>query len=96
MEQGVNLFRTSNGGPACAVPSSSVVARSKAASANNRGNTIMTKLLQTLKASKSGASAAEYALIISLIGLVIVVGATALGSAVNTNFSTAATQINTP
>jgi pilus assembly protein Flp/PilA len=56
----------------------------------------MTKLLNRLRTSRSGASAAEYALIISLIGLVIVVGATALGSAVNTNFSTAATQINTP
>jgi pilus assembly protein Flp/PilA len=56
----------------------------------------MTKLITRLRSSRSGASAAEYALIISLIGLVIVVGATALGSAVNTNFSTAATQINTP
>lgn len=53
----------------------------------------MTKLLRNLKTSKSGASAAEYALIISLIGLVIVVGATALGTAINTNFSTAATKI---
>ena len=56
----------------------------------------MTKLLQTLKSSKSGASAAEYALIISLIGLVIVVGAGLLGTAINNNFSTAATKINTP
>ena len=56
----------------------------------------MTKLLQALKASKSGASAAEYALIISLIGLVIVAGATALGGAINTNFTNAAAKINTP
>jgi pilus assembly protein Flp/PilA len=53
----------------------------------------MNHLLNGLRNSRSGASAAEYALIISLIGLVIVVGATALGAAINTNFSDAATKI---
>jgi pilus assembly protein Flp/PilA len=53
----------------------------------------MTKLLQSLRAHKGGASAAEYALIISLIGLVIVVGATALGTAVNTSLGDTATKI---
>jgi len=54
----------------------------------------MTNLLRNLKTSKSGASAAEYALIIALIGLAIVVGAAALGTAINTNFNNAATSIN--
>jgi pilus assembly protein Flp/PilA len=53
----------------------------------------MTNLLRKLKVSKSGASAAEYALIISLIGLVIVAGAGLLGNAINNNYSGAAAQI---
>ena len=53
----------------------------------------MTNLLRKLKTSKSGASAAEYALIISLIGLVIVAGAGLLGNAINANYSGAAAQI---
>jgi pilus assembly protein Flp/PilA len=55
----------------------------------------MTNLLRTLKSSKSGASAAEYALIISLIGLVIIAGAGLLGNAINDNYSAAAGQIKT-
>jgi pilus assembly protein Flp/PilA len=54
----------------------------------------MTNLLRKLKTSKSGASAAEYALIISLIGLVIVGGATVLGGAINNNYSGAASNIS--
>lgn len=50
----------------------------------------MTKLLRNLKTSKSGASAAEYALIIALVGLVIVAGATLLGNAISANFGAAA------
>jgi Flp pilus assembly pilin Flp len=53
----------------------------------------MTTLLRSLKANKNGASAAEYALIISLIGLVIVAGAGLLGNAINDNYSGAAAQI---
>jgi pilus assembly protein Flp/PilA len=60
-----------------------------------RGVSIMTKLLRTLKANKSGASAAEYALIISLIALVIIAGAGLLGNAINDNYSGAAAQIKT-
>jgi len=56
----------------------------------------MSKLLQKLKTSKSGASAAEYALIIALIGLIIVGGAGLLGNAINNNYSNAATAINNP
>ena len=55
----------------------------------------MTNLLRKLKTSKSGASAAEYALIISLIGLVIVAGAGLLGNAINNKYSGAAAQIKT-
>lgn len=54
----------------------------------------MTELLNKLKSNKDGASAAEYALIIALVGLAILVGARALGTAINTNFNTAATEIN--
>jgi pilus assembly protein Flp/PilA len=53
----------------------------------------MTKLIRNLKNSKSGASAAEYALIIALVGLAIVTGATALGGAIDTNFTDASTEI---
>jgi pilus assembly protein Flp/PilA len=53
----------------------------------------MTKLIHNLKNSKSGASAAEYALIIALVGLAIVVGATALGGAIGKNFTDASTEI---
>lgn len=54
----------------------------------------MTKLLNKLKASKDGASAAEYALIIALVGLAILIGARALGTAINGNFNKTATEIN--
>ena len=53
----------------------------------------MTKLLRALKTSNAGASAAEYALIISLIGVAIIVGATALGTAINGRLNTTATSI---
>jgi len=38
--------------------------------------------LQTLRANKHGAAAAEYALIIALVGFAIVVAATQLGNAI--------------
>lgn len=50
----------------------------------------MIKLLHKIKTDRSGASAAEYALMIALIGGVIVVAAGTLGtnmSSVFTNFS---------
>lgn len=53
----------------------------------------MQTLITKLKNSKSGASAAEYALIIALVGLAIVGGATALGGAIDTNFTDASTEI---
>ncbi|GGE11095.1 hypothetical protein GCM10011529_16840 [Polymorphobacter glacialis] len=55
----------------------------------------MINAIRNLKTSKSGASAAEYALIIALVGLAIVVGAGALGTAINTNFNDAAGVVGT-
>lgn len=45
-------------------------------------------------ADESGASAIEYALIAALIALGIIVGATALGSAINQKFNDVATSLN--
>jgi pilus assembly protein Flp/PilA len=39
----------------------------------------MMKILKTLKGNKSGASAAEYALIVAVLGGFVVLGATAFG-----------------
>jgi pilus assembly protein Flp/PilA len=47
-------------------------------------------------ADESGASAAEYALILAIIGTVIVTGALALGGAIGTAMTDAGTCITTP
>jgi len=52
----------------------------------------MSKIVNFLK-DESGATAAEYALIVSLIALVVIAGATTLGTTINTKLSTAATTI---
>jgi pilus assembly protein Flp/PilA len=56
----------------------------------------MTSIIRNLKASKSGASAAEYALIIGLIGIAIIGGATLLGTNINDRLSTTAGLVATP
>lgn len=56
----------------------------------------MTKLINKLRTSTSGASAAEYALIISLVAVAIIVGATALGTQINNRLSNVARTIQTP
>ena len=56
----------------------------------------MTKLLNAVKNSKSGASAAEYALIIALVGVAIIGGATLLGTNINTRLNDTAVSIATP
>lgn len=56
----------------------------------------MTKLLNALKNSKSGASAAEYALIIALVGVAIIGGATILGTNINNRLSGTAATIANP
>ncbi len=48
----------------------------------------MMKLLRNIKVNKSGASAAEYALMIALIGGAIVLTATALGTSIKGVFTT--------
>ena len=47
----------------------------------------MIKLLRNLKTNKSGASAAEYALLIALVGGGIIVAAGTLGSNISTVFT---------
>lgn len=53
----------------------------------------MTKLFRALKSDRAGASAAEYALIIALVGIAIITGATLLGTNINTRLSDAGTAI---
>nr|WP_310524782.1 Flp family type IVb pilin [Polymorphobacter sp.] len=56
----------------------------------------MKTLLNALRSSKSGASAAEYALIIALVGVAIIAGATLLGTNINNRLTDTATTIATP
>lgn len=53
----------------------------------------MMKMMKALRGDKSGASAAEYALLVALIGAAIVVGARALGSQVNNRLSVVASTV---
>ncbi len=53
----------------------------------------MTKFLKLLK-DKSGASAAEYALILAIIGSAIAIAALGLGSAIGNRMNKASTCIN--
>jgi pilus assembly protein Flp/PilA len=53
----------------------------------------MSKIVAFLK-DESGASAAEYALILALVGVAIAVAATALGGAITTAITNATAQIN--
>ena len=55
----------------------------------------MMKLLKSVRLSKSGASAAEYALILAIVGGGIVTAAIALKGAIGTAMSTSATTITT-
>lgn len=58
------------------------------------GITLMDKLVQYLS-DESGASAAEYALILALVAIVIIGGLTVLGTAINNVLSYGATYIST-
>jgi pilus assembly protein Flp/PilA len=53
----------------------------------------MTKILNYLN-DESGATAAEYALLVALIAAVIIGGASVLGNAINNKFNTVATTIS--
>ena len=57
-----------------------------------------TKVLNFISAKKAdiderGATAVEYALMVGLIALAIIAGATALGGAINTKFTNAGTTV---
>ena len=54
----------------------------------------MIKTLRNLKQDNSGASAAEYALIIALVGVAIIAGATQLGKQINSRLSNTASTIS--
>jgi pilus assembly protein Flp/PilA len=54
----------------------------------------MSKLLARFLKDESGATAIEYGLIAALIALAIMVGAGAVGSQLNTNFTTIDTKLS--
>jgi pilus assembly protein Flp/PilA len=55
----------------------------------------MAKVAYYLTKKERGATAVEYALIVALIALAIVVGVTAVGGGLNTAFNNIATEIQT-
>lgn len=56
---------------------------------------MMTNFLKAFVADESGASAAEYALILIVVGIAIVVGATTLADSIGAAMSRTATTIDT-
>jgi len=56
----------------------------------------MKNLFKRFAKDESGATAIEYGLIASLIGVAIIVGATTLGSKLNSTFNSISGQINGP
>jgi pilus assembly protein Flp/PilA len=56
----------------------------------------MKSLVQRFAKDESGATAIEYGLIASLIGVAIIVGATTLGTQLNSTFNAISTKINGP
>lgn len=55
----------------------------------------MMKILKNLKGNKSGASAAEYALIVAVLGGFVVAGATTFGSALDSSLGKVSTDLAT-
>ena len=55
----------------------------------------MMKILRNLKTNKSGASAAEYALMVAVMGGLVVAGVTALGGGFKTAMTAEGTSLNT-
>ena len=60
------------------------------------GETQVKNFVKTFIADESGATAIEYGLLAALIAVVIIAGATALGTSINDLFSAIATCIKTP
>jgi pilus assembly protein Flp/PilA len=54
----------------------------------------MMKLLRKIKADESGASAAEYALIVAVLGGFVVAGALAFGGSLQTAMTSTGTALN--
>jgi pilus assembly protein Flp/PilA len=54
----------------------------------------MMKFLKALKSNKSGASAAEYALILAVLGGITLAGAQLVGGGLNTAFGAGAADLN--
>ncbi|MDB5525769.1 MAG: hypothetical protein JWM58_3532 [Rhizobium sp.] len=54
----------------------------------------MSKLFSRFINDESGATAIEYGLIAALISVALITGATALGTALNTQFDTLSTKLN--
>ena len=72
-----------------------VITPSRIISANSGGNSV-TKMIMNLWKDEAGAAAAEYALILAIVGTAIAASAIALGTAVSTAMNNAATCIKTP
>ena len=53
----------------------------------------MMKILKSIKNSKSGASAAEYALIVAVLGGLVVAGTLAFGGSLNRSLSKAGSEL---
>lgn len=53
----------------------------------------MMKFLKALKSNKSGASAAEYALILGVLGTITLAGATAVGGGLTSAFNSSAVEL---
>ncbi len=55
----------------------------------------MTKIFARFMKDESGATAIEYGLIAALISVALITGASTLGNALNTQFQSLSTQMNT-
>ena len=54
----------------------------------------MTKFLKQLFAGEEGATMVEYGLMVALIGVVVAVGVTTLGTTLNTKFGTVTSSVS--
>ena len=65
------------------------------APASTVGRKTMMNILNKLKGNKSGASAAEYALIVAVLGGFVVAGSVAFGGSLKTAMTSSGTQLTT-
>lgn len=83
------FFMAKSGGPETAFQQDDRLRRP------NRGNMNMMKLLKNIKINESGASAAEYALMVAVMGAAVVVAIGALSGSISGALTNAGTQITT-